>query len=77
MTIPREFGENGVRASFYQDGSWQPGRAWSIGPLGVSGRCRDYSNGGRMPLETHGTWPLHEVRGLEKHLKPVQADMFA
>ncbi len=75
MTITQDFGEKGVRASFLQDGSWQPGRAWSIGPHGVSGRCRDYANGSRSPLETHGNWPLDLVRGLEKYLQPAQAEL--
>ncbi|MCP3730420.1 hypothetical protein M9978_08260 [Sphingomonas sp. MG17] len=71
--MTRDFGEKGVRAYFWQDGSWQPGRAWCIDHRGVGGRCRDYANGGRTPLETHGFWPLDDVRGLEKHLQPVQA----
>ena len=78
MAITRDFGEKGVRAYFWQDGSWQPGRAWSSGPRGVAGRCRDYQGGAaRTPLETHGHWPLDEVRGLEKHIAPVQTDLFA
>lgn len=75
MTITRAFGEQGVRAQFFQDGSWQPGRAWSIGPHGVVGRCRDWASGARWPLETHGVWPLHQVRGLDKHLRPVQPEL--
>ncbi len=75
-TLPeRDFGEEGVRVHFFQDGTWQPGRAWSCGPKGVNGRCRDYASGARNPLETHGTWPPHEVRGLEKHLKATQLAM--
>ena len=82
MTIVRDFGEKGVRAQFLQDGTWQGGRAWAVvelpdGARRISGRCRDYASGGRMPLETHGYWPLDEVRGLDKHLRPSQSDMFA
>ena len=71
----RNFGEKGVRAHFFQDGCWQAGRAWLVDHRGVAGRCRDYTNGARMPLETHGFWPLDQVRGLEKHLAPVQQDL--
>lgn len=76
-TVIRDFGEKGVRAQFFQDGRWQGGRAWEIvelpsGERRVNGRCRDYEAGGRMPLETHGLWPLEEVRGIEKHLAPLQ-----
>jgi hypothetical protein len=71
----RDFGEKGVAVKFFQDGKWQAGRAWSCGPKGVNGRCRDWDSGGRAPLETHGTWPPEEVRGLEKHLKATQLAM--
>ena len=70
MTITKDFGPNGVRAHFWQDGQWQPGRAWKIDAKGVHGRCRDYCGGAaRTPLETHGTWPLEDVRGLDKHIE--------
>ena len=65
---PESIGTDGKRAWFWQDGSWQVGRAWNVGPDGtVSGMCRDYgawgsSYGGRSPLETHGCWKPHEVR---------------
>jgi hypothetical protein len=76
MTIVRDFGEKGVRCQFWQDGQWQPGRAWKIDERGVHGRCRDYCGGAaRTPLETHGIWPLEEVRGLEKHIE--QEALFA
>lgn len=65
----QDFGEKGVPVKFWQDGKWQSGRAWSCGAKGVLGRCRDWEGGGRAPLETHGTWPPDEVRGLEKHLE--------
>lgn len=63
-----DFGEKGKRAWFWQDGQWQVGRAWAITDQGkVSGMCRDYgpwgtTYGGREPLQTHGFWPLSEVR---------------
>jgi|GEM_PF-3455283 len=61
-------GPEGKRAWFWQDGSWQVGRAYEIRPDGkVSGMCRDYgpwgsTYGGREPMQTHGWWPAHEVR---------------
>lgn len=61
------FGEKGRRAWFWQDGSWQVGRAWEVDAEGrVNGMCRDYgpwgtNYGGRSPLESHGRWQAHEV----------------
>ena len=66
--MPENFGAKGKRAYFWQDYSWQTGRAWSIDDEGrVLGMCRDYgtwgsSYAGRSPLETHGRWPAEEVR---------------
>lgn len=65
---PQDFGEKGKRAWFWQDGSWQVGKAYAILRGGfVSGMCRDYgpwdsSYPGSMPLQTHGRWPHHCVR---------------
>lgn len=65
---PTSIGPDGKRAWFWQDGSWQVGRAWAVAANGsVSGMCRDYgpwgsSYGGRAPCETHGIWPSHQVR---------------
>lgn len=63
----QSFGEKGKRAWFWQDGSWQVGKAWEIEPDGrVVGMCRDYGPWGSKyagadPLQTHGRWKRHEV----------------
>jgi alpha-L-fucosidase len=64
----QSFGAKGKRAWFWQDGSWQVGRAWEVDELGrVAGMCRDYgpwgcTYAGAMPCESHGRWKAEEVR---------------
>jgi hypothetical protein len=64
----QSFGQKGKRAWFWQDGSWQVGRAWRVDDEGrVLGMCRDYGPwgvpyGGAAAMETHGRWKAHEVK---------------
>lgn len=77
---PQSIGRDGKRAWFWQDGSWQVGRAWEIRPDGsVAGMCRDYGQwaadySGRSPLETHGLWPSNHVawkKPAEQYQRPA------
>lgn len=77
---PESIGRDGKRAWFWQDGSWQVGKAWKIHADGtVVGMCRDYGQwgcgySGRSPLETHGTWKPHEVswkKPREQYARPI------
>jgi hypothetical protein len=79
-----DFGENGKRAWFWQDGAWCVGRAWAITEHGkVGGMCRDYGPWGipyavLSPMETHGMWPLAEVRfkkPAEQYVGPYTATL--